>query len=129
VEDFYALEGMVFSAAVAQSYGTLLEHPDWGQLFWLRCEGAIAGYAALTFFFSFEYHGRSAILDELYLCPQCRGRGLGSAALAQVEAFCRQEGIPCLNLVVDGQNIAAQRLYAKHGFATLRRQLCIKWLI
>lgn len=129
VQEFYALEDMVLTDAVAKSYEALLEQPEWGRLFWIQSDGAIAGYGAVTFFYSFEYHGRSAIIDELYLGANFRGQGIGGAALAQVENFCRQEGIACLNLVVATKNNAAQRLYAKHGFETLKRQLCIKWLI
>ncbi|NJK34504.1 MAG: GNAT family N-acetyltransferase [Oscillatoriales cyanobacterium SM2_2_1] len=129
VREFYALENMVLTEAVAKSYGALLEQPEWGRLFWIQFDGAIAGYGAVTFFYSFEYHGRSAIIDELYLSADFRGQGIGGSALAQLEHFCRQQGVACLNLVVAAQNDAAQKLYAKHGFETLKRQLCIKWLI
>lgn len=39
------------------------------------------GYAILTFTFSFEFGGILATIDEIYIAPEQRGQGLGSAVL------------------------------------------------
>ena len=48
------------------------------------------------------YDGPVALLDELYVAPEVRGRGLGSALLAAAEALTRQRGGELLEINVDG---------------------------
>jgi acetyltransferase (GNAT) family protein len=45
----------------------------------------IIGRAALTFRYSLEFHARDAILDELFISEQHRGRGAGKRALRFVD--------------------------------------------
>ena len=50
-----------------------------------------------------------------------RGKGIGSALLAQAEASCRQHGLKKLSLIVFEQNGRARDLYRRTGYAELRR--------
>ena len=43
----------------------------------------------LTLGWSLEYHGRDAFVDELFIAPSCRGRGLSKLALGVLEDACR----------------------------------------
>ena len=53
---------------------------------WLiRLGGRPVGYVVLAWTFSVEAGGREACVDELYLLPEVRDRGLGGRALALVE--------------------------------------------
>ncbi|MGI8529073.1 MAG: GNAT family N-acetyltransferase, partial [Geodermatophilaceae bacterium] len=54
-------------------------------------------------------------LDELYLAPQLRGRGLGSALLTTAEAVTRQRGGELLEINVDADDTDARRFYERHG--------------
>ena len=62
------------------------------------------------------YDGPVALLDELYVAPELRGRGLGSALLAAAEAVTRQRGGELLEINVDGDDTAARRFYLRHGY-------------
>lgn len=62
------------------------------------------------------YEGRVALLDELYVAPELRGRGVGSALLALVEAIARQRGADLLEINVDGEDTDARRFYERHGY-------------
>ena len=62
------------------------------------------------------YEGRVALLDELYVAPELRGRGIGSALLALVEATARQRGAEQLEINVDGEDTDARRFYERHGY-------------
>jgi ribosomal protein S18 acetylase RimI-like enzyme len=62
------------------------------------------------------YDGPVALLDELYVAPELRGRGLGSALLAAAEAVTRQRGGELLEINVDGDDTAARRFYQRHGY-------------
>ena len=63
------------------------------------------------------YDGPVALLDELYVAPELRGRGIGSALLAAAEAVTRQRGGELLEINVDGEDIDARRFYERHGYA------------
>jgi GNAT superfamily N-acetyltransferase len=59
---------------------------------WLVRQGERpVGYAVLTWAFSVEGGGREACLDELYLVPEVRNRGLGRRVLALLEAEARAQ--------------------------------------
>jgi GNAT superfamily N-acetyltransferase len=60
--------------------------------------------------------GPVALLDELYVAPELRGRGLGSALLAAAEALTRQRGGGLLEINVDGYDTGARRFYERHGY-------------
>ena len=63
------------------------------------------------------YQGPVALLDELYVAPELRGRGLGSALLTAAEAVTRQRGGEVLEINVDGYDTDARRFYERHGYA------------
>ena len=63
------------------------------------------------------YEGPVAVLDELYVAPEQRGRGLGSALLEAAEAVTRQHGGRLLEINVDGDDTGARRFYERHGYA------------
>ena len=76
-------------------------------------EGRLAGYVLVTLGFGIEYGGRDVFLDELYLVPEARGRGLGAAAMAFVERQARAQDAVAIHLVVTPDNRRAQQLYAR----------------
>ena len=61
--------------------------------------------------------GPVALLDELYVAPALRGRGIGSALLAGAEAVVRARGAELLEIDVDGGDAGARRFYERHGYA------------
>jgi ribosomal protein S18 acetylase RimI-like enzyme len=129
VRDFWAHEGIAYEeAAVVRALGELLANPALGRVFLLEVDGTVAGYAVLGFGFSLEYRGRDAFLDELFLVPVFRGRGLGEHALDVLEATCRRLGIRALHLEVNRSNLRAQALYRRRGFSGEDRLLLTKWL-
>jgi GNAT superfamily N-acetyltransferase len=62
------------------------------------------------------YDGPVALLDELYVVPHYRSRGIGSAVLGQVETEVRRRGAELLEINVDGEDIDARRFYERHGY-------------
>lgn len=82
----------------------------------IREGGATLGYLVLTRGFGVEYGGADMFLDDLYLVPEARGRGLGARVMAEVEAEARRDGAQAIHLVVAPGNRRAQRLYAGSGY-------------
>ena len=116
MRQLYEGEGFGLPARSPQALALLLREPRYGRCFLLREEGWAVGYFVVAFGFSLEFGGRDAFVDELYLIPEARGRGLGRLALDHAVAFCQTEGIHALHLEVSRANRPAQRLYRAAGF-------------
>jgi ribosomal protein S18 acetylase RimI-like enzyme len=96
---------------------------------WVLWDGAIvAGYVVLTFGFSFEYHGRDAFVDELYIEAAYRRQGLGRRAIEFIERRARERGVNAIHLEVDEGNLAAEELYRRAGYVDQSRFLMTKSL-
>jgi GNAT superfamily N-acetyltransferase len=124
MEPFYLGERYPFDRALArEALLPLLEDPRVGRAFLVREGGIAVGYVVLTFGWSLEYHGRDAFVDEIYVAPAHRGRGLASRALDRVEEACRELGVHALHLEVERENRTARALYQKRGFSDNDRLL------
>jgi ribosomal protein S18 acetylase RimI-like enzyme len=107
----------------------LLANPDHGAIWLIQSEGADCGYLAVTVCVSIEFHGRFAMLDELYIDESARRRGLGPEAVAFAIDWARQRGFAAIRLEVAEENVHAQHVYAKQGFSVHHdRRLMTKWL-
>jgi ribosomal protein S18 acetylase RimI-like enzyme len=116
-EEFARETGQDFEPAASRSaLEGLLAQPAFGRA-WIIQDGAgPLGYLALCFGYSLEFRGRDAFVDEIYVRPGARGRGVASEALSFAESACREAGVRALHLEVDRRNEAAQRLYRAAGF-------------
>jgi ribosomal protein S18 acetylase RimI-like enzyme len=115
--------------AVRRVLRRFLGDPSLGKA-WIFSDGAnIAGYIVLTLGYSFEYHGRDAFVDELYVEPQYRRRGIGREAVKFVERQARTMGVTALHLEVDHGNDPALELYQRAGYQDHDRYLMTKWLV
>ncbi len=129
MDEFYRDQQMRFEAKAATSaLRRLLADPARGSAYLVRCDGATAGYLFLTSCFSVEFHGEFMLLDELYLRPAFRGKGLGRLAVEFAERVCRERGVKTLRLEVGHENAAAQSLYESMGFKRETRHLLTKLL-
>jgi ribosomal protein S18 acetylase RimI-like enzyme len=81
----------------------------------------------LSFDFSLEYGGRNAWIDELFIRPELRGKGVGSKALDFAVQGARECGAKVLHLEVNRGNPAIN-LYRRYGFEDHNRSLLSKWL-
>lgn len=126
---YYAQDGYPFDEATAgAALAALAADERLGWLWVLERTGRPAGYLAVTLGFSLEYGGRDAFVDELYLAPEARGRGLGRALLRRAERACRAAGVRALHLEVEPGRRAAQALYRKAGFVDQGRRLMTRRL-
>ena len=116
MRQLYGGEGLVLPSRSPQALMLLLREPHYGRCFTVREQDLAVGYFVIAFGFSLEFGGRDAFLDELYLVPEARGRGLGRRCVDHAAEFCRSEGIGALHLEVSRANSAAQQLYRGAGF-------------
>ncbi|MGY2061519.1 GNAT family N-acetyltransferase, partial [Nocardia gipuzkoensis] len=97
---------------------TLLADSGLGMIAVLSENDRAVGYFVLTWGYDLEWNGRDAYLTELYLTPEARGRGLGTAALRLAEESARRHNIRALHLMVRPENLAAVRMYTRAGYTT-----------
>ena len=128
VRAYCAEDGLAFDAQRQGAALTAAADGDALCLAWLvrRAEETV-GYVVLTLGFSLESGGRDGFIDELYIAPAMRGRGIGTQALALVEREAGTRGLKRLYLEVAHGN-PALALYRRAGFTDHRRHLMSKFL-
>jgi GNAT superfamily N-acetyltransferase len=77
------------------------------------------GYVVLTLKFGMEYGGSIACLDDLFVVPASRNRGLSTAALFQIRDFCKSIGVRAITVEVGHKNGSAQTVYRRLGLTEL----------
>lgn len=101
-------------------------HPEQHQLTYSRSInpdfnllGVVAGSAEPVGFAHFYFHpstfhaNEDCCLQDLYVRPSARGRGLGRALVEQVATVARTRGAPVLHWRTRESNVAAQSMYAR----------------
>jgi diamine N-acetyltransferase len=130
MNEFYLIEHLPFNADIITAcLKKIFAAPSLGNVWLLYTEdNSPAGYIAVTYGYSFEYHGIDALVDEFYIREDYRRKGIGKRTLEFVENYLADEGIKAFHLEVDRQNITAQEVYRKYGFKDHSRFLLTKWI-
>ena len=102
--------------AAARAFTSLLGDPARGLVWILEIEAEAMGYLVLSLGFSMEYGGLRGWVDDFFVRPPARGRGLGRAALATVREACREMGVRALLVEAGPESHPARRVYARAGF-------------
>lgn len=74
------------------------------------------GYIVVTFGWSVEHGGLDGFIDEIYLRPAVRGRGIASEVILGLGKVLAEAGMKALHLEVDVANDKAVRLFGRTGF-------------
>lgn len=82
---------------------------------------APVGYIAVAFGFSIELGGRDAFVDEFYIRPAVRGRGMGTQALQLLLPTLRQMGVRAIHLETRQGAAETLRFYQRNGFEARSR--------
>ena len=124
VEAFHAEEG-IRSTPESRSAGVLplLDGLPYGCAYLIGPPRAPIGYVVICFGWSVEFGGLDAIIDELYVRPGVRGRGIASEALIALPRALSQHGLRAVHLEVDRDNAPAIKLYRRAGFRERERYM------
>src|SRR5262249_56809298 len=79
-------------------------------------DGSPIGVAYASSLLSLEHGGASGWIEELYVLPQWRGRGIGSRLIAEVVTRAKESGWRALELEAESSHQRAISLYARHQF-------------
>lgn len=94
----------------------LLEGSPLGAAWLFGPAKAPTGYTIITFGWSMEFGGMDAFVDELFIRPSVRKRGIASEVLMAISSSLSDVGVKALHLEVDREDAATQRLYSRAHF-------------
>ncbi|WP_171240655.1 N-acetyltransferase [Ruegeria sp. HKCCA5491] len=124
VTAFHSEEGIAQDAdQTRNALAPLLEGIPHGCVYLIGPGRAPLGYIILTFGWSVEFGGMDGFVDEIYIRPAVRGRGIASEVLLDLPKALAGAGLTALHLEVDRTNEAAQKLYLRTGFKPRDRYL------
>ena len=122
IRKYFDYDGIPFDPdEIRSGLSELLNDESIGQAWLIERGLKTVGYVIFTYGFDLEFGGKLAFVTDLYLEPGHRGKGLGQQTLERVEAFCKSSGVRALELQVERDNLEAQALYRKFGFAAADR--------
>jgi ribosomal protein S18 acetylase RimI-like enzyme len=101
------------AAVIAERAAPLIES---GELTVLLTADEAAGFASLRFRRSIYTGALDAYLEELYVVPERRGRGLGRALLEAAMRHAKERGAAHIELNTSESDLAARALYERTGF-------------
>lgn len=124
VADFHAGEGIEQEEATRRAaLLPLLEGSPHGAVYLVGPARAPIGYVIVSFGWSVEMGGLDGFLDEIYIRPAVRGRGLGTEVLQNLPKALSGAGLRALHLEVDRENAKARKLYEKLHFQPRERYM------
>ena len=124
MQEFYAIDDYPISIDVSKAlFQEFISNKNLGKAWLIFSDNEIVGYIILTIIFSFEYQGKIAFLDELYVTEKARGKGIGSKAIAFIKTESHKLSLKLIYLEVEPHNEKAQKLYLANGFESHKRQL------
>lgn len=117
VAAFHEEHGISLSADARRAGLTpLLDGSPHGAIYLIGPPRAPIGYVVVTFGWSLEFGGLDGFVDEIYIRPGVRGRGIASETLQSLPRALAGAGLKALHLEVDRKADGVQRLYARAGF-------------
>ena len=124
MQDFYAIDNYQMDVEVAKNlFHEFISNENLGKSWLIYSENEIVGYIILTFIFSFEYGGKIAFVDELFIKETARGKGIGKEAIQFIQKEVPKLSLKLLYLEVEPHNENAQKLYLAHDFEFHNRKL------
>ena len=90
-------------------------------------DGEPVGFANLMTIYSIWTHGKALILDDLYLCPEVRGKGYGKQSLEFVEKFAKERGCKRLQFQSEVTNPNAMEFYISQGYNPADMKFYVKY--
>jgi GNAT superfamily N-acetyltransferase len=94
---------------------TLINDPSQGAMFVARDDGRAIGFATLDWKWSSLKAARIGYLEDLFVDPAGRGRGIADALIETCAGRCRELGMPAMAWQTAPDNLRAQQVYNRTG--------------
>ncbi len=118
IEQYWLFEDLAGfdPARVGRELGRAIADPKLASGWIAVVRGEAVGYLLAVYVFSLEHLGLTAEIDEFFLLPSARGKGVGVALLRLAEAEFVRRGCTNVFLQLGKGNDAARAFYRAHGY-------------
>jgi len=118
VEQYWLFEDIPYfdGVRVGRELARALRDPRLMSGWIARVRGEAVGYLLSVFVFSLEHLGLTAEIDEFFVLPSARGRGIGDELLRLAEAEFARRGCTNVSLQLSRGNDRARVFYRAHGY-------------
>jgi GNAT superfamily N-acetyltransferase len=119
VERYWGFEGIAGfdHAEVARQLSRVVTDHRLGRVIIGGDGEKLIGYLVTVYMFSLEHLGLTAEIDEFYVEPEYRSRGVGSSLLSAAERAASDAGCTNLSLQLSDGNQGAREMDLRHGFS------------
>jgi GNAT superfamily N-acetyltransferase len=98
-----------------EMFRTLIAEPSQGAVFIARDGDRAVGFATLDWKWSSLKAARIGYLEDLFVDPEARGKGIADALIETCADRCRELGMPALEWATAPDNHRAQKVYDRTG--------------
>ncbi len=124
MQEFYAIYNYPINIETTKKlFKEFIENENLGKSYLIYDDSEIVGYAILTFIFSFEYKGRMAFFEELFIIASARKLGIGKIAIDFIKKEAKKHNVKMMYLEVENHNEIAQKLYIANDFVIHNRKI------
>ena len=121
MERFYAESSFPLDRDWAtRSFDALLSAPSLGGVWLARVGGAAVGHVVLSVRYTMEHGALGGYIDDLYVEPALRRRGIALQLLEALRRECERRACASLYVEVSESNVPALALYERFGLAGVR---------
>ena len=118
VEQYWISEDIMHFEAgrVAKQLERVCADPRRGSGWIASMRGAPVGYLLAVYVFSLEHLGLTAEIDEFFVLPSARGKGVGGELLRVAESEFTRRGCTNVSLQLGKGNDRARAFYRRQGY-------------
>jgi GNAT superfamily N-acetyltransferase len=118
VEQYWTFEDVAEfdTARVTKELQRFCADPALGSGWIASVDGKPVGYLLAVYVFSLEHLGLTAEIDEFFVLPSARGKGIGDELLKLAEAEFIRRGCTNVALQLGKGNDRARTFYRAHGY-------------
>ena len=124
MQEFYAIDNYSIDIKISKKlFEEFISDENLGRSYLIFVDNEIVGYTIITYVFSFEYKGKIAFIDEMYIKETYRGKGIGSEIIKFIKNECHKLKLKLIYLEVENHNLKAQKLYIANDFEFHNRKI------
>jgi GNAT superfamily N-acetyltransferase len=103
------------AALLAMSRALMADPTREGVQFLATMDGVDAGFATVFWSWETSIAGRVGVMNDVFVVPQARGRGVATALIGACRRRCRDQGTVRMIWQTAPDNVRAQSLYERIG--------------